>query len=31
MQAIVKETVSTVAERLVREEIDRIRRDVPRS
>jgi CheY-like chemotaxis protein len=31
MQTIVKEIVSTVAERLVREEIDRIRRDAPRS
>jgi len=31
MQAIVKEIVSAVAERLVREEIDRIRRNVPRS
>ena len=31
MQTVVKEIVSTVAERLVREEIDRIRRNVPRS
>ena len=31
MQAMVKEVVSSVAERLVREEIDRIRRNVPRS
>jgi CheY-like chemotaxis protein len=31
MQAIVREVVSSVAERLVREEIDRIRRNVPRS
>lgn len=31
MQAMVREVVSSVAERLVREEIDRIRRDVPRS
>jgi hypothetical protein len=31
MQAMVREIVSSVAERLVREEIDRIRRDVPRS
>jgi CheY-like chemotaxis protein len=31
MQTIVKEIVSAVAERLVREEIDRIRRNAPRS
>jgi hypothetical protein len=31
MQTVVKEIVSTIAERLVREEIDRIRRNVPRS
>lgn len=31
MQAIVKEVVSSIAERLVREEIDRIRRDAPRN
>jgi len=31
MQAMVKEIVSSVAERLVREEIDRIRRNAPRS
>jgi hypothetical protein len=31
MQAMVREIVSGVAERLVREEIDRIRRNVPRS
>ena len=31
MQALVREIVSDVAERLVREEIDRIRRDAPRS
>jgi len=31
MQAIVKDVVSNIAERLVREEIDRIRRDAPRS
>jgi CheY-like chemotaxis protein len=31
MQTIVKEIVSSVAERLVREEIDRIRRNAPRS
>ena len=31
MQAMVREVVSSVAERLVREEIDRIRRNVPRS
>jgi CheY-like chemotaxis protein len=31
MQAVVKEIVSSVAERLVREEIDRIRRNAPRS
>jgi CheY-like chemotaxis protein len=31
MQAMVREIVSSVAERLVREEIDRIRRNVPRS
>jgi len=31
MQSMVKEIVSTVAERLVREEIDRIRRNAPRS
>ena len=31
MQTLVRDIVSTVAERLVREEIDRIRRDAPRS
>ena len=31
MQTLVREIVSTVAERLVREEIDRIRRDAPRN
>ena len=31
MQGIVKQIVSDVAERLVREEIDRIRRNAPRS
>jgi hypothetical protein len=31
MQAMVKDVVSNIAERLVREEIDRIRRDAPRS
>jgi hypothetical protein len=31
MQTVVKEIVSSVAERLVREEIDRIRRNAPRS
>jgi len=31
MNAMVKEIVSSVAERLVREEIDRIRRNAPRS
>jgi CheY-like chemotaxis protein len=31
MQALVREVVSGIAERLVREEIDRIRRDAPRS
>jgi len=31
MQAMVREIVSSVAERLVREEIDRIRRNAPRS
>jgi CheY-like chemotaxis protein len=31
MQAIVREVVSNIAERLVREEIDRIRRNAPRS
>jgi hypothetical protein len=31
MQSIVKQIVSDVAERLVREEIDRIRRNAPRS
>jgi hypothetical protein len=31
MQAMVRDIVSGVAERLVREEIDRIRRDAPRS
>jgi hypothetical protein len=31
MQAMVRDIVSGIAERLVREEIDRIRRDVPRS
>ena len=31
LQAVVREVVSNVAERLVREEIDRIRRNAPRS
>jgi hypothetical protein len=31
MQTLVRDIVSTVAERLVREEIDRIRRDAPRN
>ena len=31
MQALVRDVVSGIAEKLVREEIDRIRRDAPRS
>jgi hypothetical protein len=31
MQTLVRDIVSRVAERLVREEIDRIRRDAPRN